>query len=73
MNKQIVKNSFYLISILLVAVLLIWVGIMTIKENYSRDINHVIRLEGTIEKTETILTNKKAGAYPSLNLNLRFF
>jgi hypothetical protein len=55
-----------------ISFLVIWVGIITIKDNYSRDINNVERLDGKIERTEIILTSKRAGAVPSANLNLKF-
>lgn len=71
MNKQIVKNSFFIILMTLISTLLIWVGINTIKENYNRDLNKIERLNGIIERTEIILTSKKAGAFPSANLKLK--
>jgi hypothetical protein len=45
---------------------------MTLKDNYSRDIKNVDRLEGVVEKIEIIRTSKKAGAVPSANLKLNF-
>ena len=72
MNKQVIKNSFYLVLMTLISVLIIWVGVMTLMDNYSRDIKNVDKLEGVIEKTEIIRTSKKAGALPSANLKLKF-
>ena len=72
MHKQIIKNSLYLLLMTLISLLLIWVGIMTINDNYSRDINDVERLDGEIERTEIILSSKRAGAIPSVNMKLRF-
>lgn len=56
----------------LISILMIWVGFMTLKDNYSRDIKNVDRLEDVIEKTEIIRTSKKAGAVPSAKLKLKF-
>lgn len=57
----------------LLSVLLIWLGIKTIKDNYSRDINRVDNIRGLIENTEIVQTKKKAGSPPySANLNLEF-
>jgi len=72
MNKQIIKNSFIIVLMTLISVLMIWVGFVTLKDNYSRDINNVDKLEGIIEKTEIVRTSKRAGAVPSANLKLKF-
>lgn len=54
-----------------VSVLLIWVGIKTIKDNYSRDINQIERLKGSIEKTETILKIKEGITLPYTSPDLK--
>jgi len=73
MKKQIVKNTLSLIMMTLLSILLFWLGIKTIKDNYSRDINRTDKVIGQIERTEIIRTKKKAGSPPySANMNLKF-
>ncbi|MEO9219915.1 MAG: hypothetical protein ABI315_15170 [Bacteroidia bacterium] len=55
-----------------ISFLVIWFGMMTIKENYFRNINKVERIDGQIESTEIIVTSKRAGAVPSATLKLKF-
>lgn len=73
MKKQIVKNTLSLVMMTSLSILLIWLGIKTIKDNYSRDINRIEKVIGQIERTEIIRTKKKAGSPPyTANMNLKF-
>ncbi len=56
----------------LISFLIIWVGFATLKDNYSRDLSNVDKLEGIIKKTEIIEASKRVGASSSANLKLKF-
>ena len=56
----------------MLSILLIWLGIKTLKDNYNRDLDKVAKIEGIVENTQVVVTSKKAGAVPSVHLNLNF-
>ena len=72
MNKEKLKKIIGLISISLLALMGILGGSKMWFENTSRDLNQVSQTTGTIELTEIVSKNSKAGATPFMYVNQKY-
>ncbi len=64
MNKTVLKNLIGIICLSSIGIVMTILGLKMLVENQTRDLEDVLKLEGTVEFTEVVTEDKKVGAVP---------